>query len=238
MNIYKKYLLGLALSLFVFLALSSFASAQTSNVEFPYWPDKTTPLLSCSGDYTNPSSTQCRSLCDVISTFQRILYFIMTLILFVGAPIMFILGGGMIFFAGTNPSLLEQGKKVIWGAVIGVVLALSAYIIVGTFLWLIGNPEAGKKDAQGNSVQRVSWPDISCDPAAIFGGQLELWKGNATAGPVPNRSTDGGGGKGSPTWSGCKGFFTVGCHFGTTLCEGKTCECVTGATAAECKSKQ
>ncbi len=169
---------------------------QSQSVSFPYWPSEELPLISCTGDYTNyqglnKGAKECTSLCDVISTFQRILYFVMTLILFIGAPIMFVVGGGMIFFAGPNPSLLEQGRKVIWGAVIGVVLALSAYIIVGTFLWLIGNPSPGTKTVKGPdgkdvkvAVQRVSWPNIVCDPAKMPGGELNLWRGNATGGQI------------------------------------------------------
>ena len=175
----------------------------TSKISFPYWPSEKQPLISCTGDYTdyqglNKGTKTCTSLCDVISTFQRILYFVMTLILAIGAPIMFVIGGGMIFFAGPNPSLLEQGRKVIWGAVIGVVLALSAYIIVGTFLWLIGNPSPGTKTVKGPDgknvkveVQRVSWPNIVCDPAKMPGGELKLWPGTAKDAVISTEDPNG-----------------------------------------------
>ncbi|HEY4525627.1 MAG TPA: hypothetical protein VJL32_00830 [Candidatus Paceibacterota bacterium] len=244
MSAYQKY--GLVLSVFLVLFLGFSFSAYAQSVNFPYWPSSDTPIISCTGDYSNyqgnaSTTPQCLSLCDMVSTFQRILYFVMTLILFIGAPLMFVVGGGMIFFAGPNPSFLEQGRKVIWGAVIGVVLALSSYVIIGTFLWLIGNPSSG---------QRVSWPDISCNPQQVPGGSLNLWGGNATSGGIPGDSGSGNSSS-SRIWSGCmlevigpnykRCRFKEGAPCQWVQDEGFTCEagsaCVTGATGQECEDK-
>ncbi|MFH0890423.1 MAG: hypothetical protein V1856_00120 [Candidatus Liptonbacteria bacterium] len=194
MNIGKKIFIGLMIFPAFLLAVPVYADTLPANplpgqpqttvdqsVSFPYWPTAARPLISCSGDYsgyqnegTIPAKT-CTSLCDVIQTFQRILYFVMTLVLFIGAPLMFVVGGGMIFFAGASPSLLERGKKTVWAAVIGVVLALSAYVIIGTLLWLVGNDPSNPA--------HVSWPNISCDPNKMPGGTLVPWSGNAVSGP-------------------------------------------------------
>lgn len=251
MTNYKKHTF---LFLFLFVALFSYsASAHAAGVGFPYWPNASTPLISCSGDYTGyqhegsvPPVT-CTSLCDVIETFRRILYFAMTLILFIGSPLMFVIGGGMVMFAGANPQLLATGKKTIWGAVIGVVLALAAYVIVGTFLWMIGNPPEGSKvpvkNEKGEDVlvdaPRASWPDVSCNPKTMPGGQLQLWGGNAKSGQ--SGSDVGNASSSKENWSGCKGSVVV-CHYNPNAsCSGKDpkdCQCVTGKTQQECDAKR
>lgn len=120
------------------------ATAWAGDLSFPFWG----PLVACDGDV-------CESLCDLTDLAQRLIYFGLTILTVVIAPIMLVLGGGMILMAGGSTSRLESGKKILKGAVIGVTLGLLSFTIVATFLWLIGNKSSGT---------RVAWPDVQCVP--------------------------------------------------------------------------
>jgi hypothetical protein len=84
--------------------------------------------------------------------------FAITIVIFVGAPVM-IAAGGVMYMVG-NPLTGEKdnqrslAKNVIVSAVIGVAITLGAYLILSTFLWLAGNG--------ANPQAQVSWPNITC----------------------------------------------------------------------------
>ncbi len=160
------------------------------------------PLLVCNGNYsaTSTNEAHCVSACDAIIEFEAIIYFVLTIVLYIGAPAMFVAGGVMILFGGASPNMLSQGKKVLWGAAIGVVLAVSAFVIVSTFLWLI----QPKSDPTGKT--GVAWPNIQCQPLdtngkpLVPGGELHFNYDlpSSTAPATSNRSTSN-----SPVSSGC-----------------------------------
>ena len=71
-------------------------------------------------------------------------------LLYILSPIivlMILVAGIMFYFAGGNPTLLVQAKKLIVSVVIGVVIILCSYLIVGTVLNVMGvaegNPLSG-----------------------------------------------------------------------------------------------
>jgi hypothetical protein len=137
--------------IFAFLTFPPLASAQ--DVGIPYWGSNP-PVLSCSGQYLELGGRQpCTSVCDILRTLQRAIYFGITLVLFVLAPIMFLAGGIMVAMGGANPGILSMGKTTLWRAFIGTVIALGAFLIIATFLWLVGNPARGG----------VAWPQIQCN---------------------------------------------------------------------------
>ncbi|KKW48126.1 MAG: hypothetical protein UY99_C0012G0004 [Parcubacteria group bacterium GW2011_GWA1_59_11] len=78
-------------------------------------------------------------------------------------------------FAEDDPSLWPFGY---WGpilsctgeyystgtpAVVGAIIALGSFLIISTFLWLIGNP------SPTSDKPRVSWPDINCQSSNVPG---------------------------------------------------------------------
>lgn len=149
----------------LFVALASFAlSSGTAHADSRVWPTGYWgPLLSCTGNYnqlvpvgSEGVSATCNSLCDLLYTGQNVIDFAITLVIFVGAPVMITFGGVMLLIAGTSGA--EEKRKmaqdIIVSAVIGVGITLSAYLIVSTFLWIFGNGP--------NSAIRVSWPEIRC----------------------------------------------------------------------------
>ncbi len=128
-----------------------------------YWG----PLVACQ----DKEGGVCTSLCDLTTLADNLIRFGFTILLIVIAPIMIVVGGGMILIAGASEKLLSQGKTILKGAVVGVVLALFAYTIVATFLWLIGNNQSGT---------RVSWPEVNCN--AISPGEMPPFGGGEAGG--------------------------------------------------------
>lgn len=103
------------------------------------------PLLSCTGDYAKvqPQGTQgapanpCQSLCDLILTIINVIYFAMSVALFIIAPILLAVGGVMIMIAGASPEMLSQGKRTLTATVIGIVIVLCSYLLISTFINLV-----------------------------------------------------------------------------------------------------
>lgn len=177
-------LIGLGL-VGVFLAPIITLAAGFGGLDIPFWAPN--GLVVCQENATLDSPGYCTNLCQITELADNVIKFGFTILLFVIAPIMIVVGGGMILIAGASETLLSKGKTILKGAVVGVVLALLAYVIVGTFLWLIGNKAAGP------NVARVSWPTVQCSPGAAPG---------ILPPPPPQGITPGGGaptvGKGCP----------------------------------------
>ncbi len=138
--------------------------AASASVSFPYWG----PLVICSGsnagdpgaaptEGTTPLK-QCTSFCNVVEEAQALLYFGMTLAAFALLPAMALWGAFQVIVGGANPESVKKGRKTIFNAIIGAGIALSAFLIISTFLWLIGNNNA----SAGPPVQGVSWPNVQC----------------------------------------------------------------------------
>lgn len=156
-------ILSFAILLFAFPLLSFAHEIDIWKIPPGYWG----PLVSCGpGTEQVPDTDQrpCVSLCDLFHTAQHTIYFGISIALFAFAPAFFAWGGLMIIMSGGsplevleggkqgNPEMLSKGKKTLTGTVIGVLLVLGAYLIVGTFIALlgVGGPEG------------VQWGTISC----------------------------------------------------------------------------
>lgn len=95
------------------------------------------PLLSCSGAGSTAGfdkSTNCQDLCDLVCTTTRVVYFCIALVIWIILPIMVVAGGIMYMMGGANPGMLETAKKTLWGAVMGAIIVLCAYILIATFI--------------------------------------------------------------------------------------------------------
>ena len=117
---------------------------------FPYWG----PLVSC-GPGTGGAQT-CTSLCDLLYTGQNVLYFAMSVALLILGPVMIVVGGLMIATSAGSEERIKTGRKVITGAVIGVLIMLAAYVIIASFLRAVGANV-------GTGADQVPWPDIQCN---------------------------------------------------------------------------
>ncbi len=87
---------------------------------------------------TAPSQHACMSLCDLIHTLLHVIAFGESLALYAGAPILFAWGGILIIISSGNPGKISEGKKILTGTIIGVLIMLSAYLIVSTFINVLG----------------------------------------------------------------------------------------------------
>ena len=152
---FSKYALAVVFALSVFGALPLVADAHEAKL--PYWGSDA-PILSCVGspDASGAIAEQCDDFCDILHTIQHVIYFVLTIAIFVLVPLMVLAGGAMILVSGASPSLRETGKKTLTGAIVGAVLALGSFLIVSTILWVLGNP------APSEGRPRVSWPNIEC----------------------------------------------------------------------------
>jgi len=129
----KKYYLVLVFCILSLVPL--LASAAVSLFPFGYWGEAPNGLLSCVG-------INCTT-CDLFATGQRIIYFIMTLTLFVVGPIMITAGGIMMLVSGGSPEKFSSGRKMATGAVIGILIALGAFLIIYTLLFAVAKQIPG-----------------------------------------------------------------------------------------------
>jgi hypothetical protein len=153
------------------ILLPTFAFALTPPSLWPvgFWG----PILSCTAD-ANPSAVapngqvlpQCKSLCDLMETFQRFIYLIMSLAVFVLTPFFFVWGGIRIILAGASPEGVSAGRRIITGTIIGIAICIGAFLIVNTFIGAIASV------SKGNFT--ISLKAISCNPAQIPGANVPL----------------------------------------------------------------
>jgi len=135
--------------------------AHTPNVlQGGYWGQGLNPIVSCTapiviqkGYYSGntfipsitgtssrpiPSNNPCLSLCDLIHTIFHIIAFGISLTLYLGVPVLFAWGGILIMASGGNPGRISEGKKVLTGTLIGLLITLFAYLIVKTLIDTLG----------------------------------------------------------------------------------------------------
>jgi len=111
-----------------------------------YW-GRNPPLISCTGLYgasgvTYPNqqgaTKPCTSLNDLVQTFINVIYLGITIAIFVISPISLAIGGIFIIVGGANPGLLSRGKEILKFTVIGIVIVLIAFLLVKTFIAVLG----------------------------------------------------------------------------------------------------
>ena len=77
-------------------------------------------------------------LCHFFVMLNEIIRFFLFTIVPALAVLMLVLAGIMFFFAGGKPELLAKGKSLIKAVVIGLIITYGAYLIVATFLTVLG----------------------------------------------------------------------------------------------------
>ncbi len=85
----------------------------------------------------------CTNLCDFIGTFINAVYLLFSIGIFILTPVLLVWGGVMIMNAGANPGMLETGKKILTGTVIGIAIILCAYLLVSTILSILSVTSVG-----------------------------------------------------------------------------------------------
>jgi len=130
----QKTLAIIAVTLFIIPYAALAATCTPPNV----WNVSTLsgPLLSC-------LNGTCQSLCDLVCTATNVIYFGIAFVIWIIIPLMLVIGGIMYMMGGANPGLLETAKKAIWGAVIGAIIVLCAYILILTFVQFLNITKIG-----------------------------------------------------------------------------------------------
>lgn len=119
------------------------------------------PIITCSGAPSPDSKLpRCTSLCDALATGKNLVEFGMTLALFIIAPLVFVWGGIQVLISGANPGLRSKGMQTIRGVVIAIIIVVLAYVIVNTFITLLGI--ATTKNGPRGFIQGFTSP-ISCE---------------------------------------------------------------------------
>lgn len=90
-------------------------------------------LVPCGG----PGEDSC-TLCHLFVMFDRIIDFLLFRIVPVLAALMIAIGGGMYIISRGDPEMLGRAKKLFTTVVIGLVIIYGAWVIVNTFLTIIG----------------------------------------------------------------------------------------------------
>ena len=104
-------------------------------------------FVSCNPTCTTNSSgkinctSQC-TLCDFFQMLVNIYNFIVQVIATPLAVLAFLIGGICILVSGGTPGLSSLGKKIMWGAAIGLILVFLSWLIVDFVLHAIGYSNA------------------------------------------------------------------------------------------------
>ncbi len=146
---YIFYLLAAGVILF-----PSFVFAAAPSV-FPtgFWG----PLVSCTGN-GGGGLPSCASMCDLIQTFENVIYFGISVAIFIIAPILFAWGGIMYMISRGKPEGTGAAKKILTGALIGVLIVLGGWLIVNTFVGVLGISGIGGFGSGGTCTLQVSAP--------------------------------------------------------------------------------
>ena len=105
----------LLILLFIGLTLPIIASAFLSG-----------PIVECGRRGQAPCT-----LCDIFVMAKNIIKFLMDLIIVI-APIFVVIGGIIILTGGIKPDQVALGKKIITSALVGIVIALLSWVVLGT----------------------------------------------------------------------------------------------------------
>lgn len=97
----------------------------------------------------------CTSYCDLLQLVKNVINFMMYII-FPIAAIGIVVGGFNIMFAGGSPERAKKGRGIITSAVVGLAIALLAWIIIDTIIKII---------APNFSVSNLGpWNALQCNP--------------------------------------------------------------------------
>ena len=81
---------------------------------------------------------------DLYQLIINMIDFAITYLAFPLVVLFFLIGGFLLLTSGGSPNRIEQGKKAITGAVIGLVIVLTSVVVIHTFFTFFVKPEVCK----------------------------------------------------------------------------------------------
>jgi hypothetical protein len=147
----------IAIGIGLFLPLVSFAAAPAI---FPtgFWG----PLIGCKGRGCD--------LCGLLGTAQNVIYFGLTLLIYVIVPLMVMAGGFVRMISQGSPEKVSQSNAYFKGAAIGLALGLSAYLIVDVVYSTVFSSVNVPGQTEGWSVLKCNIPEYLKVPSTSSGG--------------------------------------------------------------------
>jgi hypothetical protein len=110
---------------------------------------------------TTESGTMC-TMCDLIVGMNNIINYVFT-IAGIAAIVAIFVGAFMYIFSGASPALAEKGKNAITNALVGIILVVSAWLMVNYAMKVIGVGKAGTENTKGiTEVLGKGWNKFEC----------------------------------------------------------------------------
>ena len=145
----QKALVFFALGIAILLPVFSYAQTQTSGAGLvPCGVTADSPLDETK-DYN--TATECQA-CHLVQLTQNIIHFLIGLAVSV-AVLMFAWAGILFFTSGASPDKINKGKRIFGQALFGFLLALCAWLIINTLLFILVDQERFPES---------SWFEIEC----------------------------------------------------------------------------
>lgn len=150
-----KTKLAVAIPIIALFVLPSFVTVASASATNNVWELSILqgPLVTCTGTGGSNGLPACSNLCDLIATFVHIVYFGIAVVIWIVTPIMFAWGGIRFMLSRGNPGAMSGAKKQLTATVIGLLIVLAAYLIVFTFVTVLGIAGVGGFGASSCAVQ-------------------------------------------------------------------------------------
>ncbi|MEK7482656.1 MAG: hypothetical protein AAB620_02615 [Patescibacteria group bacterium] len=100
--------------------------------------------------------TTC-TFCDIFALLKGLVDFVIITLVPISAVLLLTAGGAMFIFSGGNPGLTTKGRSIMTAVVWGLVIIYCAWLLVNTFLVLIG-----LNDLSFGSWKMSEWFVIKC----------------------------------------------------------------------------
>lgn len=137
-----KRKIGYVFPLLIILVLTALPYAASAAIRSNVWSIDILkgPLISCTGAGTPGGTDQknCQSLCDLVSTVANVVYFGIGVVIWIVAPIMIAWSGILLMLSRGSTERASQARKMVTSVAIGLLIVLCAYLIVYTFVNVIG----------------------------------------------------------------------------------------------------
>lgn len=161
-TISAAFLIVIFFSVFSFLMIPSFASAQV-NTPAPGWQG----LVPCGRNSGTAEEKAPCTLCHFIVGFQRLVQYALYLVISMALVGVFFAGVMYIISAG-DEGMMTTAKTFLKVSLTGFTIVITAWLIVNVTMWVLGAKEAGD---QGGvlGIQIQSWNKFSCSAVSSAG---------------------------------------------------------------------
>lgn len=166
----------------VLLAGTTFALPHLAHAGIPFFG----PIIPSSTDANGNAQTCALGWGAVIPVINNIIEFLITLALVGLAPIMIAYAGFLFVINPVNPSEKERAKTILWSTFIGIVIALSGWLIVDLIMSVLYKPATATETwyslvTSGGLVTVTAFScknPSSCQVSASVNAQLNQMKTN------------------------------------------------------------